>query len=157
MPSAATPSPVGTPGAGPALLVRAGPRVCAIALEHVVETMRPLAVAPLAAAPPFVDGAAVVRGLPLPVVHLDRFLGGAGAPPARFVHVRAGGRDAVLGVDAVIGVAPAAPRDGARADRLLGAAPGEAVEALAALDGELLVVLEAARLVPGDAPAPEAA
>jgi purine-binding chemotaxis protein CheW len=134
----------------PVVLVRAGARVCALAVADVVETMRPLPVAPLAGAPTFVAGAAIARGEATPVVNLDALLSGAPAsetpPPARFVLVRAGGRHALLAVDAVLGVTALA--GGADAPPLLAAAASGAVEALGARDGELLVVLRSARLVP---------
>ena len=138
-------NPVDAPTSSLALLVRAGPRTCAIPLASVVETMRPLPVAALPGAPPFVAGAAVVRGEPVPVVDLDALLGGPGGAASRFVTVRAGDRVTALAVAAVVGVGElpaAAPR------RLLGAADAGAVEALGARDGHLLVVLRAAQLVP---------
>jgi purine-binding chemotaxis protein CheW len=125
--------------------------VCALRVADVVETMRPLPVAPLAGAPAFVAGAAIARGEAAPVVSLDALLAGAAAsaaaPPGRFVLVRAGERRALLAVDAVLGVATLAAADAA-APPLLATAASGAVEALAARDGELLLVLRAARLVP---------
>ena len=132
------------------LLVRAGPRVCALPAAAVVETLRPLLVAPLAGAAPFVIGAAVVRGEPVPVVHLDRLLGGGGGEPSRWVVVRLGERRAALAVDAVLGVRTMDP---AVAPPPLLEAGGDdgPVAGLAALDRELLVLLRAARLVPEEA------
>lgn len=135
----------------PVLLVRAGGRVCALPLPQVIETLRPLPAAPLAGLPDFVRGAAVVRGAAIPVVDLAAFLGlEAPAAPSRFVLVRCGPRAAALAVDAVWGVASLEGVERA-ATPLLGAADGGAVEALGALDGELLVQLQAARIVPDDA------
>jgi purine-binding chemotaxis protein CheW len=135
----------------PVLLVRAGPRLCALRVGDVVETMRPLPVSPLAGTPPEVVGAAIARGHPAPVVDLDRLLGGGGAAaPRRFVLVRAGARRALLAVDAVIGVGDL-PAGLDAAPPLLASSAGGAVEALGALDGELLAVLQAARLVPDGA------
>lgn len=130
------------------LLVRAGPRLCGLPVAAVVETMRPLPVAAAAGAPPWVSGVAVVRGEPVPVVDLAALLGGApeGAP-GRFVSVSAGGRPAVLAVAAVIGVRELDPA-GARTLPLVRDACAGALESLRALDGDLLVVLGAARLVP---------
>ncbi len=133
------------------LLVRAGPRICALPVEQVIETMRPLPVTPLPGLPVSVQGAAVIRGAAVPVVDVDALLGGtASADRARFVLVRCGARAAALAVDAVLGVAPV---DGSapRAIALLQAATAGAVEALGALDRELLVVLAAARVVPDGA------
>ncbi len=132
------------------LLVRAGGRACAIPLVHVIETLRPRPVIPASGVPPFVLGASVVRGAAVPVVSLALFLGAPAAAPARFVLVRCGSRAAALGVDGVAGVASLAgvERD---ATPLLGAGADAAVEAVGALDGELLVLLRAARIVPDDA------
>jgi purine-binding chemotaxis protein CheW len=124
--------------------------VCALRIEDVVETMRPLPVASLAGVPPFVAGVAIARGEAAPVVNLDAVLGGdAPAAPDRFVLVRAGGRRALLAVDGVLGVAELAAGDAA--PPLLAAAAGGAVDGLAALDRELMLVLRAGRLVPEEA------
>jgi purine-binding chemotaxis protein CheW len=132
------------------LLVRAGARVCAVPVAAVIETMRPLPVAPVAGAPAFVRGVAIVRGEPVPVVELGTFLGAeAGATPARFVTVRAGARAVALAVEAVVGVAALDARDAPRMPLLADACAG-AIEALRARDGELVVVLRATRLVPDD-------
>lgn len=131
------------------LLVRAGARLCALPVACVVETMRPLPASPLAGAPPFVRGVAIVRGEPVPVVDLAAFVGGAGASEraTRWVTVRAGRRDAALAVAAVVGVAELDPRGG-RSEPLVGDACAGAIASLRARDDDLLVVLDAARIVP---------
>jgi purine-binding chemotaxis protein CheW len=135
------------------LLVRAGASRCGLPLSSVSETMRPLPVAPLAGAPAFVRGVSIVRGEPVPVVDLAALLGGAPeAAVERFVSVQAGGRRAVLAVAAVLGVARLDPAE-ARTLPLVRDACGGALESLRSLDGDLLVVLGAARLVPEEAAA----
>ena len=130
------------------LLVRTGRTTCALPLSSVVETMRPLPIAPLSGMPPFVAGGAVVRGEPVPVVDLGALVAGAAAEaPRRFVLLRLGERHAALAADAVVGVAQLAQGASAGASVLSGAAAG-AVELLGALDGELLLVLRAATIVP---------
>jgi purine-binding chemotaxis protein CheW len=130
------------------LLVRAGTRLCALPIACVVETMRPLAVSSMAGAPPWVQGVAIVRGEPVPVVDLGAFVGGAGAAerPTRWVTVRAGPRLAALGVAAVLGVAELAG-DGRTVPLVKDASAG-AVASLRARDDELLAVLDAARVLP---------
>ena len=134
------------------LLVRAGGRLCALPIASVVETMRPLPVAPLPGAPPPVLGVAIVRGEPVPVVDLGALVAGAPQPGevARFVTVRAGGRTAALAVSAVAGVARLDP-SGARDVPLVRDACAGALESLRARDGDLVLVVGAARLVPDEA------
>jgi purine-binding chemotaxis protein CheW len=128
-----------------------GGRLCGIPLASVVETLRPLEVQALAGAPRFVLGLTVIRGVPTPVVDARRLRAGpdeaAPPPPRRLLRLRLGSRGAALAVDEVIGLrtVDAAGRDAL--PPLLGAVAGEAVEAIAQLDGELLLVLQASHLV----------
>jgi purine-binding chemotaxis protein CheW len=109
--------------------------------------MRPLPVAAVAGAPAWVRGVSIVRGEPAPVVDLSALLGGPPEDaPGRFVALRAGGRPAALAVAAVIGVTHLDPA-GAAAVPLVRDACAGALDALRALDGDLLVVVGAARLV----------
>ncbi len=86
------------------VLFRVGACVCAIPVEHVAETMRPLPVERLAGLPPFVLGVSVVRGIPQPVVDAARMLDVATVAPGRFVALRVGARGVILAVEAVLGV-----------------------------------------------------
>jgi purine-binding chemotaxis protein CheW len=135
-------------GDGTVLLVRAGAALCALPVTAVVETLRPLPLLPLAGAPAEVLGVAVVRGSPVPVVDLALLV--AGAPSAstarRWVMVRCGARAAALAVDGVTGIRRLPP--GAATAPLLAVAAQGALAALRVRDAELLVVLEASRLVP---------
>ena len=143
--------------AAPSLLLRVRGRLCALPLEHVVETMRPQPVRPVADTPPFVAGVSVIRGAVVPVVDVARFLDPSADPrdsaasaEARFVTVRTANRTVALAVDAVVGVRRLP--EGAQGDLppLLRDAGSEAVAAIGTLDAELLLVLRAARLVPGE-------
>jgi len=127
------------------LLVKAQGRICALRLTDVIETLRPLEIQPMASAPRFVRGAAVVRGRATPVVSLARLFGGADETGARWVSLRAG---VALEVDEVVGLHGFAPGDLAAAAPLLGDALREHAEALAVLDGQLVAVIRAARLLP---------
>lgn len=130
------------------LLVRAGARLCGLPVGAVSETLRPLPVDPVAGGPPWLRGVSILRGEPVPVVDLAGLLAGAPeADPGRFVAVRSGGRHAALAVTAVLGVVELDPA-GAHTLPLLRDACGGSLASLRALDGELLVVLGAARLVP---------
>lgn len=138
------------------LLCCIGSRIGALALRDVRETMRPLPVEPLMGAPPFVLGLATIRGFPTPVVDAGRLLGpseSSFAPAlspsrARFVSLRLGERTAALAVDAVLDVRSVSSQILASTPPLLREAGASVVSVIGALDTRLLIVLEAARLVP---------
>jgi purine-binding chemotaxis protein CheW len=135
------------------LLCRIGSRIGALTLKDVRETMRPLPIEPLAGTPPFVLGLAIVRGFPAPVIDAGRLLGPSASPStpissARFISLKLGERTAALAVDAVLDVRSLAAGILADIPPLLGEAGADLVSALGTLDTELLLVLEAARLVP---------
>jgi purine-binding chemotaxis protein CheW len=131
------------------LLCRIGSRIGALTLNDVREVMRPLPIEPLAGAPPFVLGLAILRGSPAPVIDAGRLLGPVGLPsPARFVSLRLGERTAALAVDAVLDVRALGAGTIADIPPLLREAGTDVASAIGALDTKLLLVLEAARLVP---------
>lgn len=128
------------------LVCQVGALRCALPLDTVEETMRPLPVKPLAGVPPFVRGVAVVRGQPTPVVDAAMLLGGETSSCARFVRVRAGSRPLILAVSTVTGVVNAPSSDAL--PPLLARSGNEAIDAIGVLDAELLLVLRRARLIP---------
>ncbi|HET6585739.1 MAG TPA: chemotaxis protein CheW [Nannocystaceae bacterium] len=131
------------------MLCRVRNLLVALPLEHVAETMRPLPVEPLAAMPEFVVGLAIVRGEPTPVVDAGVLL--ASRDPAawtRFVAIRSGTRRVALAVEAVLGVRSFDGDTVQTLPPLLGAASADLVASVGALDRELLVVLDAARVIP---------
>jgi purine-binding chemotaxis protein CheW len=130
------------------LLFTIGARTCCLPLAHVVEVMRPLPVEPLAAAPPFVLGLAIVRGAPLPVIDGARLLGCTGEVAERFITIDTGPRRAALAVQAVAGTRLLDLAPLAELPPLVREINAEVVEKIGALDARLLVVLCAARLVP---------
>src|SRR5262249_18375656 len=134
------------------LVTRVGGMACAFPIEHVVETMRALPIEPLGASPDsslqIVDGVAMIRGGPVPVVDARRLLGAPAAPAARVVVVRGGQRRIALVVDAVIDVRRIAHDSVSQLPPLLGAR--DWVSAIGALDQELLVVLDSARVLTDD-------
>lgn len=131
------------------VLLKAGARICALPVESVVETMRPLPVAEVAGAPAWVLGVAMIRGAPLPVVDLDAMLGGRRATDvSRFVTVRVAERQVALAVAAVLGVRAIAPATLGAMPPLLSDAGAAIVEALGVLDRELCLVVRAGRLMP---------
>jgi purine-binding chemotaxis protein CheW len=131
------------------LLCQIGSVIGALALDHVQEVMRPLPIGPLDATPTSVLGVAIIRGMPTPVIDAGRLLGVISLPTApRFVLLKLGERRAALAVDAVLDVRSVPPGTLADVPPLLRDTKSEHVSAIGALDEELLVVLEAARLVP---------
>jgi purine-binding chemotaxis protein CheW len=136
------------------LLCRIGSRIGALAIEDVRETMRPLPIEPMTGMPPFVLGLAIIRGFPTPVVDACRLVGSSASSstvspsPARFVSLRLGERTAALSVDAVLDVRSLPAETLSTIPPLLCGGNAELVSIIGALDAKLLLVLEAARLLP---------
>jgi purine-binding chemotaxis protein CheW len=130
------------------LLCRVGPWLCALPLEHVLETMRPLPIESLPGSPPFVQGLSMIRGAPVPVVDAGALLNsGDPSKPTRFVSVKAGHRQVVLAVEEVLGVRDLQAASLRDLPPLLGEVGTGVVSAVGALDSALLLVLQAARIV----------
>jgi purine-binding chemotaxis protein CheW len=125
--------------------------VCALPLEHVIETMRPLPVTPLTGVPPAVLGVAVIRGAPVPVVDVASMLAGDTARATRFVTVRTGHRAIALAFEEVVGIRSIPTAALSELPPLVSNGRGETIAAIGALDDELLIVLSAARIVPESA------
>lgn len=132
------------------LLCRAGSVLCALPAENVIETMRPLPLDVLPGTPHFVAGVSIVRGAPLPVIVISRLFGREEKRPERLVILRVGARRVGLALDAVIGVRALAADMLERLPPLLRDAGQDAVADIGTLDGELMVVLNAARIVPAE-------
>ncbi|MEZ0244206.1 MAG: chemotaxis protein CheW [Sphingomonas sp.] len=133
-------------GRNPALLFRVRTRLCALPIAHILETMRPLPVESVAAAPDFVLGVALIRGVPTPVVDAGALIG---APePAdfhRFVTLRSGESCVALAVEEVLGVRDLPSTSLKKLPPLLREASVEVLSALGSLDAELLTMLKLAR------------
>ncbi len=122
--------------------------VVACPLEAVVETMRPLPVEPIGDAPAFVRGVSLIRGQPTPVVDLSVLLGlGDGTDARRFVTLRSGERVFAAAFDEVLGtyalpLETLADMPGVLADA------ESAVSQIGTRDAEMLLLLQATRVVP---------
>lgn len=140
--------------AGVMLVTRVGGFACALPIAHVIETMRPLPVEPIGSASDgalaLVDGVAMIRGAAVPVVDVRKLLGVPGAAATRFVIVRAAERRVALAVDAVLEVRRIEAAALPSLPPLLRSAQRELISAIGALDNELLVVLDSARVLPDD-------
>ena len=135
------------------LVVSVGPHSCAIPLEHVVETMRPLPVETIAGAPTFVLGLSVIRGVPVPVVDLAAILGlEPSRSTRRFVVLGLTPRRVAVAVDGVLGVRQVDLTTTDAIPPLLRTANVEAVAAVGQLDEHLLFVLEASGILPEGLP-----
>jgi purine-binding chemotaxis protein CheW len=128
-----------------AVVCRAGGRLCALEVDAVAETMRPLPLHKVPSSADFVLGMAIVREVPTLVLDAGRLLGDRPSTLGRFVTVRVGARFVALAVDEVIGVR-ALPADAMA--QLPPLVSRTAIEQVATVDRELMVVLDAARLVP---------
>jgi purine-binding chemotaxis protein CheW len=130
-----------------------GAMYAAFPLEHVIEIMRPLPVRVLSSVPPWVRGAALIRGIPTPVIDLSVLLVGAAEQTVtRFVCLRvpgAGGtRTVAVALGAVEGVRSLDVAQLSALPPLLAEAQGDARLAVAALDRELCALLEAFHVLP---------
>jgi purine-binding chemotaxis protein CheW len=151
------------------LVVRAQEWMCALPLEEVEETMRPLPVTPVSVAPAFVRGVCLVRGLPAPVVSLSVLLGGSHvqsgpgprSPGQRFISLRVPEGHLALEVDEVRGVRWMEESSLDSVPPLLRATAGGHLQHVGSFDGRLLAVLGTSHLLPeelwtrleGEAPA----
>ena len=134
--------------AGHVLIAKVGAVTCAIPIAYVVETMRPLPVEPPAHPAACVRGVAIIRGVPTPVVDTARLLGAAAGAPGRYVVVRARDRAVALEVDRVVDVRPLTGVELAALPPLVRAAAPDAIAAIGSADRDVVVLLEAARLIP---------
>lgn len=131
------------------LVCRARGRLLGVPLPYVLEIMRPLAIEPLADAPPFVCGLSIIRGRPVPVVDAAAVLGEERlSAHARYVMLRVGDRSVALAVEEVSAVLPMPAESLQALPPLLRDSSRDLVSQIGTLDGELLIVLEAARILP---------
>jgi purine-binding chemotaxis protein CheW len=133
-----------------ALIFRAGPLFCALPLDEVIETMRPLPTRPLAGTPPYVRGLTILRGEPSPVIDVTRLLTGTTSEIDRYVAVRAGRGPVSCATGPVLGVqvVHATPPDGP--STLFTGASRSLVAAVGTVGTEPLVVLRSIRTVPDE-------
>lgn len=131
------------------LLCRLRSQLCALPLECVAEIMRPMPVTALAGTPDFVRGMSLIRGAAVPVVDAGLLLGADEPPePTRFVTLNIEKRQVALAVEQVVGIRGLAAVSLQDLPPLLHEANADLVVAIGMLDRELLLVLQAARVVP---------
>lgn len=133
-----------------ALVCRVHDLSCALPLEVVVETMRPLPAEAVSGMPRFVLGMSIIRGSPVVVVDAGLLLGDHPSTAGRAVTVRTASRTIAFLVDQVIGVRTLTAHSLAALPPLLDHTASDAITAIAALDNELFLMLRVAKLVPDD-------
>jgi purine-binding chemotaxis protein CheW len=138
------------PTASRSLVVRVQSGVCAVPLIHVLETMRPVPIEPIAGVPPFVRGVSIIRGVLTPVVDLGAILGMPDVVAERFVTLRLGDRQVALSVGEVLGVRELQASRIQELPPLLRGASPDVVATLSTLDEEVLTVLQAGWELPDD-------
>ena len=132
------------------LVFRAGSLLCALPLDEVVETMRPLPTHRLAGTPAFVLGVSILRGVPTPVIDVARLLGGGSAEPARYLTVRTGRGTIAFATGAVLGIRSTTADAGAQHAALLGAASDGLLAGVGRIGAEPLLLLQSMRVVSDD-------
>ncbi|MBI4821841.1 MAG: chemotaxis protein CheW [Deltaproteobacteria bacterium] len=132
-----------------ALIVDTGRRICALPIDVVLETMRPLPLEALAAAPEYVLGVALIRGEAVPVADLEALLSGRheGAEYGRFVIVRPGERRVALAVEKVLGVRSIVHATESLAP-LIASSREAGVRVVEVQDQQLMTILESSRVIP---------
>lgn len=130
------------------LVVRAPCHGCALNLEQVIEVTRLLPINPIAGAPETVQGLAVIRGAPVPVVSLAMLFGEKSAVTTRLVVVRTGDRRAALAVDEVLGIRGFSRAALSALPPLARNAAAGTLEAIGVLDSELIFLLNSASVIP---------
>jgi purine-binding chemotaxis protein CheW len=131
----------------PFLVVRVGERLLAVPLDDVVETMRALPLEAIAGVPPWLAGVAIIRGVPVPVVAMGVMLTIPAAVHRRFITLKVGARSVAIAVDAVLGVRNITALPLHAAAPLLQGVGCAAIDALATLDAELVLVLRTCRVL----------
>jgi purine-binding chemotaxis protein CheW len=130
------------------VICRTGGSLIAVPADRVIEVMRPLPIEPLSRMPQFLLGLCIIRGSPVPVVDAGLLLSGSVSRTGRLATIAVGGRTIGLAVEQVLGIQPIDPEEFSTLPPLLRHTAGDAVEALRSLDGELLLLLDTARIVP---------
>jgi purine-binding chemotaxis protein CheW len=132
------------------LVFRAGPLLCALRLDEVIETMRPLTVRPLAGTPSYVRGVTIMRGVPAPVLDVALLVGGKEADIVRFVAVRTERGPVAFATGPVLGIRPAAADAAPGPSGFYGGASSRLVAGVGTVDAEPILLLQSMRVLPDE-------
>lgn len=132
------------------LLCKTGRQYHAMPIKDIIEILRVLPVEPITGVPPYVSGLSVIRGAAVPVVDVGLLIHGQATRSGRLVALKAGERSIALHVESVIGVRTFDTDAFELLPPLLRDAAAESIATVAVLDAELLLTLNAARIVPKD-------
>lgn len=135
------------------LVVMVGARACAFPLHHVVETMRPLPIKPVAGTPGFVCGLSVIRGKPTPVVDRKVLLEKSekNSNFGRFVTLKLDDQRVVIGVDSVVGLRNLDSAQQGQLPPLLRDVTTDLIESIGTRDEQLLLLLRTVSILPDEA------
>jgi purine-binding chemotaxis protein CheW len=136
------------PRSEPWLICDLGAQYCCLPLAAAIETLRPPPIEPLSGLPSFVLGVSIIRGRPLPVLDVALLTCGRSSNVRRLVTVAVDDRLVALAVENVVGVHFMAKGDAEMLPPLLQDAAGSMISSVRTLDSELLLLLDAARIVP---------
>ena len=133
-----------------ALIVAVGEYACAIPIDHVAETMRPLSIEPIAGTPRFILGVSLIRGAPTPIVDLSMLLEDRARATSyeRLVTLKLREQRIAIGVDVVVGLQRLDSTQFDALPPILRDARTDYIAAIGSLDAQLLVVLRASRIIP---------
>ena len=132
-----------------ALVFRAGTLLCALPLDEVIETMRPLETRPLAGTPAFVRGISVLRGVPTPVIDIARLLTGVAGDVERYVAVGTERGPVALATGTVLGIRATSAGPAEAHPALLGGSH-RLVAGVGTFGAEPLLLLQSMRAVPDE-------
>jgi purine-binding chemotaxis protein CheW len=124
--------------------------LCALRLDEVIETMRPLTVRPLAGTPSYVRGVTIMRGVPTPVVDVARLVGGEEADIVRFIAVRTERGPVAFATGPVLGIRAATADAAAGHSGLYGGASSRLVAGVGTVDAEPILLLQSMRVLPDE-------
>jgi purine-binding chemotaxis protein CheW len=132
-----------------ALVFRAGPLLCALPLDEVIETMRPLETRALAGTPAFVRGLSVLRGVPTPVIDVARLLAGVPGDVERYVAVRTERGPVALATGTVLGIRDTGAETAEAHPALLGGSH-RLVAGVGTFGSEPLLLMQSMRAMPDE-------